>query len=101
MELENYQAQSSKHGYSALRIAQEQSFDLVICSRNFTDTNCWNILQELRKKESTVKTPFIFLSSKPLGDLHQKIENEEKTFIIIKPFHINEILHFVKKCLSS
>ncbi len=86
---------------SGLRFAKTYAPNLIICSRMFSDTNGWEVLQALKKEDTTKKIPFIFLSSRPAGEIHQKMMEAAPLIVLIKPFKISEFLVIIQNCLSN
>ena len=100
LRLKNYHVFTATNGYLGLSLTRKYAPDLVICARSFSDCNCWNILQELRKADVFRKTPFIFLSSKPAGDEHQKMSEQEAVFTLIKPFPTEKLIDRIEACFA-
>ncbi|MCB0632847.1 MAG: response regulator [Saprospiraceae bacterium] len=100
LALYNFRVFEAQTGYQGLQLAREEAPDLIICARNFFDCSCWQILEELRKEGSTRETPFIFLSSKPAGEQHEKLSGQKAVSILIKPFSMDDLLKTIRECLA-
>ncbi len=99
--LENFKAYHAKQGYAGLQIAKKHLPDAIICSRMFSDISCWDVFQALQKEEITKQIPFIFLSSIPSGEYHEKLEKNSSAIILTKPFCINQLMTVIHDCLSK
>jgi|GEM_PF-3464082 len=97
--LEGYEVLALKGEFLAIKQAIQKKYDLIICSRSFSDCNCFQVFQELSKNILNRNTPFILLSSIPLGKLHERIGQQERTFILNKPFENQDLLKVVYKLL--
>lgn len=98
---EGFEVYHAANGEEGLKLAKEYLPDLILCARMFPDINCWEVFQELRRDESTKNIPFIFLSSKPSGILHQQLESIDSTIILTKPFSIEELINSIRICLFA
>lgn len=97
LSLNNYQVINARNGYLGLILAREYFPDIIICARSFADISCWNVLQELRKEETTKQTLFVFLSSKPAGEEHQKMCEQEAVAVMTKPFLTEQLISLLEK----
>lgn len=101
LTFEGYEVFEAANGYLGLQVAKKYLPDLIICSRLSPDLSCWEIVQQLKTEESTNQIPFIFLSSKPAGEEHQKMTEEVELIVLTKPFEIDEFLTIILKCTST
>lgn len=99
LSLEGYEVFETENGYLGLQLAKKHLPDLILCSRMFADINCWDVLRALKEDETTKQIPFIFLSSKPIGEEHQKMEKNKDVIVLIKPFSIEKLKKTIQECL--
>lgn len=101
LTFKNFKTYHTQLGYEGIQIAKKELPNIIICSRVFIDLNCWDIFQALQKEEKTKQIPFIFLSSRPLGEYHEKLKMNSSAPIVIKPFFSDQLMNKINDCLVN
>jgi len=99
--MKSFDVFKADNGYMGIQIAKEHLPDIILCARMFADLDCLDVFQALQREEQTQKIPFIFLSSNPSGERHQKMIKNQIPKILTKPFSIQELMDLVQECLQS
>lgn len=101
LEEEDYKVLFAINGFDGLDIAKSLKPDLIICDVMLPDISGYQILEELRKRESTKLTPFIFLTAKAeMYDLRIGMNLGADDYLT-KPYHSHELLQAVKMRLRK
>ena len=96
-----FEVLKTKTGYLGIQMAKNHLPDIIICSRMFADIDCLDVFQALQIDKATQKIPFIFLSSNPSGERHQKMNDSQTPIILTKPFSIEELIAVIEDCLKN
>ncbi|MEY4133652.1 MAG: response regulator transcription factor [Saprospiraceae bacterium] len=97
LELEGYEAVSAKNGKEALRLFQEQHFDLVILDVMLPEIDGFQVCAQIRL--SDLETPIIFLTAKDTAaDRIAGLKRGADDYLT-KPFVLEELLLRVQKLL--
>jgi two-component system alkaline phosphatase synthesis response regulator PhoP len=97
LELEGYEAVSAKNGKEALRLFQEQHFDLVILDVMLPEIDGFQVCAQIRL--SDLETPIIFLTAKDTAaDRIAGLKRGADDYLT-KPFMLEELLLRVQKLL--
>jgi len=101
LEEEEYEVLFALNGFDGLDIAKSLKPDLIICDVMLPDISGYQILEELRKRENTKLTPFIFLTAKAeMNDLRIGMNLGADDYLT-KPYHSHELLQAVKMRLQK
>ncbi|HMU41999.1 MAG TPA: response regulator [Ignavibacteriaceae bacterium] len=101
LEEEDYEVLFALNGFDGLDIARSLKPDLIICDVMLPDISGYQILEELRKRETTKLTPFIFLTAKAeMNDLRTGMNLGADDYLT-KPYHSHELLQAVKMRLQK
>ncbi len=91
LEEEGFETVTASNGMDAIDAAKSSQPDLIICDIMLPDISGYMILEELRKRESTSRIPFIFLTAKAeMTDLRKGMNLGADDYLT-KPFSIKEL----------
>lgn len=96
---EDFTVDFAHDGQSGIKMAQEQTYDLIILDLMLPGISGWDICRELRQSPSTRSTPIIMLTAK--GEEQDKVLGLEvgADDYMAKPFSPREFLARVKALL--
>jgi DNA-binding LytR/AlgR family response regulator len=101
LEEEGYETIYAMNGFDGLHLAKSEKPDLIICDVMLPDVTGYQILEEIRKREITKPTPFIFLTAKAeMSDLRTGMNLGADDYLT-KPFHSHELLSAIKMRLGG
>jgi len=87
-----YQITSVYSGVEGIEIFKQQSFDLIFLDVNMTAMDGYEVCRQLRKHETGVPVPILFLSGKTSLDDILKGYESGGTDYITKPFKLAELI---------
>ncbi|TMO73529.1 two-component system response regulator [Pseudoalteromonas sp. S3785] len=76
-------------GYQALKILNQQKFDLVITDLHMPKVDGVNLLDKIRHDEALVDLPVIMITCEDNADTVKQIIKAKVSGFIIKPFNMN------------
>ncbi len=92
LDLAGYKTFTAENGKKGVETALKENPDLVVCDIMMPDLDGYGVLHLLRKNESTLNTPFIFLTAKTeRTDFRKGMEMGADDYIT-KPFEDIELL---------
>ena len=101
LELEDFQAIGAGNGSIGVKLAKEQTPDLIICDVMMPELDGYGVLNALRQDDITATIPFIFLTAKAAKeDLRQGMELGASDYLN-KPFTRAEILKVINTQLQK
>lgn len=101
LEIYDYDVVSTLHGREAIKIAENQKPDLILCDVMMPEMDGYEVLREIKRNPATFRIPFLFLTAKAeKSDLRYGMELGADDYIT-KPFEINEIINAVKTRLAK
>ncbi|MEB3337860.1 MAG: response regulator [Leptolyngbyaceae bacterium] len=101
LEAEHYQTFSADNGELGVRLAQEQSPDLIICDIMMPVLDGYGVLHTLHQDLQTAAIPFIFLTAKASqADLRQGMNLGADDYLV-KPFSHSELLGAIATRLAK
>jgi CRP-like cAMP-binding protein/DNA-binding NarL/FixJ family response regulator len=96
LTLAGYEVFTAENGKKGVETALKQSPELVICDIMMPELDGYGVLHLLRKNESTVNTPFIFLTARTeRTDFRKGMEMGADDYIT-KPFDDIELLNAIE-----
>jgi two-component system alkaline phosphatase synthesis response regulator PhoP len=100
LEAEGYETMTATDGLQALELAQS-SPDLIILDVMLPGKDGWEVIRQLRQKESTKHVPVIFLTAKG-GEVDEVVGLElGADDYIVKPISIRKLIARVKAVLRK
>ncbi len=101
LELEDFQAIGAENGSIGVKLAKEQTPDLIICDVMMPELDGYGVLKTLRQDDNTATIPFVFLTAKAAKeDLRQGMELGASDYLN-KPFTRAEILKVINTQLQK
>lgn len=101
LELSGYQVLIADNGKAGLRLALDESPDLIICDIMMPVLDGYGVLHVVQKTASLQNTPFIFLTARSeLKELRKGMELGADDYIT-KPFEGTELLNAVERRLKK
>ena len=101
LELEGYQVSSAWDGTEALRVLEQEHFELIILDIMMPVMDGYQLLEKLRKNKETELIPLIFVTAKV--NFNDKIKGLElgADDYIVKPFEYRELELKIQNLLGS
>ncbi|MGB3204684.1 MAG: response regulator [Crinalium sp.] len=101
LELEDFEAIGASNGAIGVKLAKEQTPDIIICDIMMPELDGYGVLTALRQDDITATIPFIFLTAKAAKeDLRQGMELGASDYLN-KPFTRAEILKAINTQLQK
>ena len=88
-------------GTDALRIARDETFDLVLSDINMPEMNGISLVSKLRRIETFKFTPIIMVTTESGDYKKKKAKSFGATGWLLKPFNEERLLAAVNKTLSK
>ena len=101
LELENFTVNVAKDGGIGLKMAQEQSPDLIICDIMMPKLDGHGVLMALHQNEATESIPFIFLTARADKTAQRQGMELGADDYLTKPFTPSELLNAVETRLRK
>jgi DNA-binding NtrC family response regulator len=98
LELEGYSVTEASNGEQALRLIEEQSFDLVLSDVVMPEANGVDVLRGLKSKSPS--TPLLLISAFVSESLLSEAVDEGLYTMLYKPVAVNEVLRLVGRALA-
>ena len=99
LQKEGYEVLTALRGSDAIKLLQEQEFDLVLLDVMLPDYDGFRIAQYIKENPSTHNTPVMFITAKDTERDKLKGFNLGADDYITKPFSVKELLARVKAVL--
>lgn len=96
-----YNVEVAYNGEDAIKKATSFLPDLIVCDVGMPNMDGYQILEELKKNETTVNIPFIFLTGRADKQDQRKGMNLGADDYLTKPFTADEILAAIKARLKK
>ena len=93
---EGYEVDKAVNGDEGIKLAREILPDLIVCDVMMVGKSGYDVLEELRKENSTKKIPFIFLTAKAERDDIRKGMQLGADDYILKPYRAADLLNSIK-----
>jgi CRP-like cAMP-binding protein/FixJ family two-component response regulator len=101
LDLAGYKTFTAPNGKSGVEIALKENPDVIVCDIMMPELDGYGVLHLLRKNESTLYTPFIFLTAKTeRSDFRKGMEMGADDYIT-KPFEDIELLNAIETRLKK
>jgi DNA-binding response OmpR family regulator len=91
LEMEDFNVLTAENGKIGLLMAIEHQPNLIICDVMMPELDGYGVITSLRKNETTLKTPFIFLSAKSTDEDRAKGLQLGANEYLTKPFTPRDI----------
>ena len=98
--ISNFNIIEAENGYDAMSIVLNQSPSLIITDHEMPLMNGIQLVEALRKKDSSASVPVIVVSAKLSSELIEKYQNLRVNHIITKPFKQAELIQHIQDCVS-
>jgi DNA-binding response OmpR family regulator len=100
LEMEDYEVNVANNADAALKLVQENDYNLIISDVLMPAMDGYELRKKLRSIEATKKTPIILLTAKEADVESLKEIHDGATSFIMKPFEhtilLEEINHLIK-----
>lgn len=96
LELAGYQVKTAASGREGVNLAQKFNPDLILCDIMMPHMDGYDVLKEVRSKENSAGTPFIFLTALAQKDEVRKGMNMGADDYITKPFEDDELIDAIE-----
>lgn len=101
LELDGYEVKAASNGKEGVKLALEESPDLILCDIMMPELDGYGVLHILSKKEETLGIPFIFLTAKAERTDVRKGMSLGADDYIIKPFDDTDLLNAIDNRLKK
>jgi len=101
LELSNYEVKSASDGKEGVKLALDDTPDLILCDIMMPEMDGYEVLFLVMKNPSTSSIPFMFLTAKSEKEDFRKGMNLGADDYITKPFEEIELLNAIDKRLSK
>lgn len=101
LEMQGYQVLSATNGLDAIRYANYDQPDLVICDISMPVMDGFGVLMELKSNSVTNRMPFVFLTALADRDTMRKGMEHGADDFLTKPFTSKELLSMVQTQLGK
>ena len=101
LELEGHKVVLALDGKEGIELAESKQPNIILSDINMPRANGYEVLKELRRKPSTNKIPFIFLTSSTEPREVEKGLNLGAVQYIRKPYFDEELLDALKRWLPG
>jgi CheY-like chemotaxis protein len=100
LTLEGHKVVRAYDGHMALRLAQQQAFDLIILDVNMPIANGLKVFQFLRASAKTKKIPVIFVTGELTKNVYPVIAQDQRVAHLKKPLDLESFNSLVKLFLD-
>ena len=100
LELEGYDVACAYDGMHAIHMVRERPFDLILLDINMPMTNGFKVLEYLRTRPDTAKTPVIIITGEPSGNVYPSVARDPRAAYIKKPLDIESLNSVIKHYLK-
>ena len=101
LEMKSYTLLSADNGTDGLKLAQEQTPDLILCDVMMPGMNGYEVVEAIRKDSRLAKLPFIFLSAKAMDSDVEYGKNLGANSYLTKPFRAQDLFSVVDDLLDD
>ncbi len=101
VEHRGYDVRMTRSGREAVKLAKEFKPDLILCDVSMDDMSGYQVLEELKKDETTFNIPFIFLTGKAEPIDIRKGMGLGADDYITKPFSIDDLFRAIEVRLKK
>lgn len=99
LELEGFNVLTAEDGWLGLNLAKIIRPDLIICEINIPSIDGYELLQILRDRLKTAKTPFIFITSESKENSYDRAKQLGANDYLTKPIESRELLAAINQQL--
>ena len=100
LELEGYDVTCAYDGMHAIHLSRDRHFDLIILDINMPIANGFKVLEDLRIRPDTAKTPVIIVSAEASRNVYPHVVRDHRASYIKKPLDIESLNSIVKHYLK-
>src|SRR5882724_2159869 len=91
LEFVGYEVTCVFDGMHAIHVSRERHFDLIILDINMPITNGFKVLEYLRTRPATAKTPVIIVTGEPSSEVYPVVARDPRASFIKKPLDIESL----------
>jgi len=102
LEGEKYDIVSALDGEIGLRMAKEKHPDLILLDLVMPKMNGFEVLEALKKEESTRDIPVIVLTNlEQMEDIQKAIDLGATTYLVKSNYNLNEVVAIIEKATKG
>ena len=101
LKANNYDVVTASDGTYAVKRALEEKPDLIILDIKMPAGGGISVFENLRRLDSTMMTPIIFITAHPTEEIKQKVLEMGAEDFVAKPFDPEDLLAKVRKALGE
>jgi two-component system chemotaxis response regulator CheY len=95
-----YQVVEAQDGVEGLKMAQQESFDVVLTDQNMPNMDGLTLIAQLRTLPAYNKTPILMLTTESSDEMKSKGRLAGATGWLVKPFDPQKLLDVIKKVVG-
>lgn len=101
LEMKSFELLSADNGADGLKIAQENTPDLIVCDVMMPGMNGYEVVEAIRKDSRMKNLPFIFLSAKAMDSDVDYGKKLGANSYLTKPFRAQDLFMVVDELLKN
>ncbi len=94
-----HQAALAPDGAQAIRLAEQQQFDLVLLDINLPQVNGWDVAESLRRLAGYDRVPIIAVTAYDLAGYRERMLQAGCDLFLTKPFSLNALTDAITRFL--
>ncbi len=96
-----FEATGAENGYKGIKLAIEQTPDLILCNVKMPQLSGYQVFEELYKNPATTTIPFLFLTAQDHGSELRKNPLLQRSKYLTKPYNPEELLQLITQMVRS
>ena len=100
-EFEEFTVKGTPNGKEAIKAAEKESFDVIVCDLNLPDIHGLELLACLKGIPNCLNTLFFIVSGMVDAEAEQRLEDMGIVQIISKPVRIDKLLELIKDSIEE
>jgi two-component system, chemotaxis family, chemotaxis protein CheY len=101
LENEGFEVQTAANGVEGLEKAQTQQFDTIIADINMPKMHGYDLIREIRKKDTYKDVPIIIITTEEEASDKKKGFEAGANLFLIKPTEPKKMVKYVKMFLNQ
>jgi len=102
LKREGYEMISALDGEEGLKMAKEESPDLILLDLILPKIHGFNVLKRLKEDEQTKEIPVVVLTNlEGIKDVNKAIELGATTYLVKASYSLDEVMAKIRQALSS
>ncbi|WP_116125435.1 response regulator [Lewinella sp. IMCC34183] len=101
LTLSGFRTTTAADGIAGVKLAQQESFDLILCDVMMPELDGYGVLDLLAERETTAGIPFIFITARSEKEDVRRGMNLGADDYITKPFYKDELLQVIRTRLRK